>query len=78
MIFLSVAVFMVLIFVLCNNKVSSFGGIKDILEDNYSDNYGCSNSVNRVPMGRLPGSTLGLTAAERKGLLISFMENKEI
>jgi len=68
---------------------SSFGNIEDILEDQYSSSnsssssgepndleYVCGNIEFRViPSGRLPGSTILLTDAEKRNLLLRFIEN---
>ena len=68
---------------------SGFGNIEEILEDQYSSSssstssgepndlqYICGNVQLRViPSGRLPGSTILLTDAEKRNLLLRFIEN---
>jgi len=68
---------------MCNNNPSSFGNIREIINNNYNGNdnngkleYNCNNSAGRViQSGKLPGSTIILSPSERQGLLKKFVEN---
>ena len=48
--------------------------IDSLLNDNYSKR-GCTRENRYYPTGKIPGSYLGLTEAERQGLLKDFINN---
>jgi hypothetical protein len=71
---LVLAVVAILIFVVFVQKSGFVGTINNILNDNYN-NQGCSMENRVYPSGKIPGSYLGLTEAERNGLLKDFIMN---
>ena len=54
--------------------VQKSGFVADIANLNYN-NEGCSRENRVYPSGNVPGSYLGLTEAERNGLLKDFIMN---
>ena len=68
---LVLAVVLILIFVVF---VQKSGFVADIANINYN-NQGCSMENRVYPSGKIPGSYLGLTEAERNGLLKDFIMN---
>ena len=61
----------VLLALMITNKSSFIG---DILKTNYG-NIGCTKEDRVYPSGKIPGSYLGLTQAERDNLLKGFINN---
>jgi len=55
-----------------NLNISGFTNISDLLNQNYKE----CNRENRVyPSGKVPGSYLGLTKAEKDNIFQSYVEN---
>ena len=54
--------------------IQKSGFVGDILNNNYN-NMGCSSGNRVYPSGRVPGSYLGLTEAEKQNLLKDFINN---
>ena len=67
---LSFAAFLILLFFISQKS----GFTNFILNDNYT-NKGCSSENRVYPSGNVPGSYLGLTEAEKNGLLKDFIMN---
>ena len=65
----AVAILLVIVFF-----VQKSGFIADIANINYN-NQGCSRENRVYPSGNIPGSYLGLTQAEKNGLLKEFIMN---
>jgi len=57
-------------------KLSPFGNIDGILNNNYTNN-GCTHENRVEPSGRVPASWVGLSDAERNNLLKNFITNNK-
>ena len=65
-----------LVLVFFVQKSGFVGTINSILNDNYN-NQGCSMENRVYPSGKIPGSYLGLTQAERDNLLKLFINDNK-
>ena len=68
---LTLALLTIALLINSNSKDTFIG---NILNDNYNKKK-CTNENRYYPMGKIPGSYLGLTEAEKQGLLKDFINN---
>ena len=70
----SIGLFVLVIILLISAVTTKSGFIGDILSSNYGS-VGCTKENRVYPSGKVPGSYLGLTQAERANLLKEFIDN---
>lgn len=63
-------VVLVIVIIVLTYTKSTF--IDDILTNNYGN---CTRDNRNYPQGKVPGSYMGLTPAEREGLFVNFVLN---